>query len=198
MHGETGFASARSTAGTSRSTASALRPKKSRSRLAVNVAASDQGSAARERELARLLEPGDNPGHLLLERRQHLRGVRMAPQPVGPSAAQRRRQNKCVEELAELIRVDVVADVVVRPLAEHLLVHAGAIDGVVQVVCDRRPAPADVEWRMTGGSFHGQMVSRLGQRSAGGGRGTRGARVGCAESAEYPRVGCAESAEYRL
>jgi hypothetical protein len=48
------------------------------------------------------------------------------PEPVRPRPPDGRRQDELVEELAHLIRVDVVADVVLRPLAEDLLVNSGA------------------------------------------------------------------------
>ena len=68
--------------------------------LSLNVAAGDEGGAAGKREFARLLEAGDDPRDLLLERCQHLRGAAVTLEPVGPCSAHGRRQNELLEELA--------------------------------------------------------------------------------------------------
>ena len=81
---------------------------------------------------------------LLLKRAQHLRRGGVARNQlahacltVGGSTSSSQRSRSCVG-------LDVVADVVLGAFAEHLLVDARSVGSVVEVVADRRAAPANV------------------------------------------------------
>jgi hypothetical protein len=129
--------SARSTAGTSRSTASAVRPKKSRSlSLPLHLAAGDQSSSAGERESPRLL-----PGRRRSQQPAAAAGsaLWMAPEPAGPGAPNRGWQHELVEELAQLLGLDVEAHVLLGAFSQDLLVDAGTVRAVGQVVGYGRP-----------------------------------------------------------
>lgn len=69
----------------------------------------------------------------------------MTSEVVGPCSPDGRWQDELVEELAQSICVDVVADVVLRAVTEDLLVDASTVRAVVQVVGDRRATQADME-----------------------------------------------------
>jgi hypothetical protein len=110
--------------------------------LPLHLAAGDEGSAAGECESLRLFQAGDNLRDPLLERAQRLR---MAPQPVHPGSPDLGWQYKLIEELTQLVGLDVETHVVLGALAQDLLIDAGPIATVGEVVRDGRPAPADME-----------------------------------------------------
>ena len=110
--------------------------------LSLHLPAGDEGSAAGECESLRLVQAGDDLRDPLLERAQHLG---MAPQPVHPGSPDLGWQYKVVEELAQLVGLDVETHVLLGALAQDLLIDAGPIATVGEVVRDGRPAPADVE-----------------------------------------------------
>ncbi len=72
----------------------------------------------------------------------------MAVEPARPRAPDRRRENELVPEFAQPVGLDVVADFVFGSFADDLPVDACAARAVVEVVGDRRAAPADVEWQL--------------------------------------------------
>ncbi len=117
-------------------------------RLTTNVASSDQGGAAGKCEALRFLKTGDDLGDLLLKRAQHLPSAAVTLNPVRPCAPNRRWQYELVPELEQLVGVDVKAHVVFGPLAQDLLVDAGPIGAVVEVVGEGWAAPANVERKL--------------------------------------------------
>jgi hypothetical protein len=72
----------------------------------------------------------------------------MTPKPVDPCSPDRRRQYELIEEIAQLLAVHVEADVVLGPLAEHLLVNPCTVGTGVEVIGDRRAAPTDVQGKL--------------------------------------------------
>lgn len=114
-------------------------------RLAANVAADDQRRAAGEREALGFRQAGDDLGNLFLQRAEHLRGETAALDPACPRLPNCGRQHELVPELEEPIGVDVEAHVVCGSLAQDLLVDAGPIAAVVEVIDQGWAAPTDVE-----------------------------------------------------
>jgi hypothetical protein len=114
----------------------------------LDLASEDERGAAGEREVLRFVESGDDRRDPLLEWAEHLWSARIAAEPRRPGAPHGRREHELVDEVAERVRVDVVAHVVVGSLAEDLLVHASSVGAVVEVVHQHRPAPANVEWEL--------------------------------------------------
>ena len=114
-------------------------------RLPPNVAARDQRRTTREREAFRFGEAGDDRGDLLLRRAQHLRGESAALDPARPRLPDGRRQHELVPELEQAIGVDVETHVMFRSLPQHLLVHAGPIGPLGEVVRDSWAAPANAK-----------------------------------------------------
>ena len=112
--------------------------------LPVHVAADDQCRPVGKHEVFRFLQAGDDRCHLLLKRAQHLHLATVTPKPVGPCPPNGRRQDELVPELAELVGVNVEADVVFGAFPKDLLVDARPVGAVGQVVGQRRSAPTDV------------------------------------------------------
>ena len=69
----------------------------------------------------------------------------VALEPAFPSVTDRRRKDQLVPQLNKLIGIDVELHVVLDPLSEHLLIDAGSVGSVGEVVDDRRSAPANME-----------------------------------------------------
>jgi hypothetical protein len=111
----------------------------------LDLAAGDECRPAGEREVLGLLEAGDDRRDLLLKWAKHLCDTALTTEPSGPRLPDRGRKNELVPEVAELVSVDVVAHVVFGTFAEDLLVDACPIGPIVEVVRDRRTAPANVK-----------------------------------------------------
>jgi len=90
----------------------------------------------------------------------------VTPEPTVPCSPDGWRQDELVEELAQLIRLDEVADAVFGALAEDLFVDAGPVCSVFQVVGDRPAASANVERKLDVSARLGQerVVEVLGNR----------------------------------
>jgi hypothetical protein len=109
----------------------------------LNVAPRDQRGAAGECESFRLVEAGDDLCDPLLKRTEHLLTAKTRD-PVRPSLTNCGRQNELVPEIDQPLGVDVLPNVALGSLAHGLLVNAGSIGPLVEVVGQRRAAPADV------------------------------------------------------
>jgi hypothetical protein len=116
--------------------------------LSMNVAAGDQGGAAGECEAFRFLKTGDDLGDLLLKRAQQLPSAAVTFDPLCPRASNRRWQHEVIPELEQLVGVHVETHVVFGPFAQNLLIDAGPVGTVVEVVAQGWPAPANVERKL--------------------------------------------------
>lgn len=141
-------------------------------RLALDFVARDQRRSASERESFGLVQTRDDLRDGPLQCGQHLWRARVLTKPPGPRPPYRRWKDELIEQLGQPIRIDIEADVVGGPFTEHLLVDAGSVSTVFEVVGDRRPAPPNVQGQLHPPARLGQgrivEVGRHGYRACGG------------------------------
>jgi hypothetical protein len=84
----------------------------------------------------------------------------LTPEPTGPGATNRRRQNKLIPEFAQLIDVYEESDVLLGPFSQNLLVYTDSIRPSPEVVAHSGFAPADVKRQFhDAGRFHQVLES---------------------------------------
>ena len=81
-------------------------------------------------------------------RGEHLTAAAAVSDPARPGVANRRRQDELVPELEQVLFFDIEANVSLCAFAKHLLADAGTIGAIVEVVCDRRSTPANVQRKL--------------------------------------------------
>lgn len=109
----------------------------------------------------------------------------LAPEPTGPRATNRRRQNEFVPWVAQLVDFYEEPDVLLGPFSENLLVHTDTVRPNSEVVAHSGLAPANVKRQFhDAGRFH--QVLRIDVDGHGNGSGVRSkdgaTRTGCATS----------------
>jgi len=94
-------------------------------RSPVDVPPDNECRASGQREVLCLSQFSNDVRDPILQRAQHSRSVsRATAEPFRPRSADIGGQNQLIEVARQLIDVDVVAHVVLGPLAQHLFVYA--------------------------------------------------------------------------
>jgi hypothetical protein len=114
----------------------------------ITVTVRDQRRAARERESLGLGQRRDDRSDPQLKLARHLRHATMPREPRRPRRADRGWKHELIPHHQQLARTNVQADLVLGPLPQHLLLHTDPVGTIIQVVHQRRPAPADVQRKL--------------------------------------------------